>query len=142
MDHKNKGKYTLPLIFLFLLIIAVVVWFVFLNPGNENSSPADQGQISAQPEGERFEFSEFYHAESGTWVVNDKDILVLKEMKFISESEKEEYTVHEVTSSDHIRIVEARQRWKRVEILKGDEVVATGWIDANNVRDAQKIDTP
>ena len=140
MNEKNKKKYSPLLVLLLLLIIAVIVWFVFLNPTSENSSAADQSQLTTQPEGERFEFSEFYHASDGTWTITDEAILVLKEMKYISESEKEEYTVHEVTSSDHIRIVEARQRWKKVEVLKGDEVIASGWIDAHTVREAQKID--
>ena len=141
MDNKNKSKRLLLLIFLFLLIITVIVWLVFFNQSSDGSSAAEQSQISSQSEGERFEFSEFYHADDGTWIIEDKGILVLKEMKYISESEKEEYTVHEVTSSDHIRIVEARQRWKRVEILKDNEVIAYGWIDAHNVRNTQRIDT-
>lgn len=141
MADQNKSKRSLLLIFLFLLIIAVIVWFVFFRPSSEDSSAKEQGQVTTQSEGERFEFSEFYYADDGTWVVEDKGILVLKEVKYISESEKEEYTVHEVTSSDFIRIVESRRRWKRVEVLKDNEVIATGWIDAHNVRNAQRNDT-
>ena len=140
MSNKNKGKYSLLLFLLFLLIIVAVVWFVFFNPSKNESPAAGQSQVSAQPEGERYEFSEFYYAADGTWIIEDKNILVLKEMKYISESEKDEYTVHEVTSSDHVRIVEARQRWKQVEILKDSEVIAAGWIDAHHVRNAQIID--
>ncbi len=139
MNNKNNSKFTPLLIVLFLLIIAVVVWFMFFKSSDDDNSAADQIQFSTQSEGEQYEFSDFYYAANGTWSVEDKDILVLKEMKYISESEKEEYTVHEVSSSDLIRIVEARQRWKRVEIYKDDEVIASGWIDAHNVRNAQKI---
>jgi len=140
IHEHGKSKFPLLLLVLFLLIVALVVWLVFFNPSHKKGPTEDQSQASIQSQGEQYEFSKFYHADNGTWVIEDEDILVLKEMKYISASEKDEYTVHKVNPSDHVRIIEAPQRWKRVEILDQGEVIATGWIDAHHVRNAKRID--
>jgi hypothetical protein len=139
-NKKEKNRYSLLLILLILLIGVVVVWVLFFSSSDKESTAEKKGQTTTQSQGERFEFSQFYHAEDGTWTIKDENILVLKEMKFISASEKEEYTVHELKPSDHVRIVEARQRWKRVEILDEGTIIATGWIDAHHVRKAERVD--
>lgn len=139
-NKKGKNRYSLLLILFILLITAVAVWLLFFSHSDKESTAEEKEQAITQSQGERFEFSQFYHADEGTWIIEDEDILVLKEMKFISASEKDEYTVHEVKPSDHVRIVEARQRWKRVEVLEDGEVTATGWIDAHHVRNAERVD--
>jgi hypothetical protein len=140
-NKKAKNRYFLLLILFILLITAAAVWLLFISSSDKESTVEDKEQAISQSQGERFEFSQFYHADGGTWSIKDENILVLKEMKFISASEKEEYTVHEVNPSDHVRIIEARQRWKRVEILDKGKVIAAGWIDAHNVRNAERVDS-
>jgi hypothetical protein len=139
-NKKEKNRHSLLLILLILLIAVVAVWLLFFSSSDKSVTAEKKDQTITQSQGERFEFSQFYHADEGTWIIEDEDILVLKEMKFISASEKEEYTVHEVKPPDHVKIVEARQRWKRVEILDEGKVVATGWIDAHHVRNAELVD--
>jgi len=139
-NKKEKNRYSLFLILLILLIAVVAIWLLFFSHSDKESTAEEKDLAVTQSQGDRFEFSRFYHADGGTWIIEDEDILVLKEMKFISASEKDEYTVHEVKPSEHVRIVEARQRWKQVEILEDGEVIATGWIDAHHVRNAERVD--
>jgi hypothetical protein len=141
--EKNHRKWILLLLLLLLLIVAVVTYVFLTYPLDETDQADVQNQVLTQPSGERFEFSAFYHSGDGTWIIRDEGILVLKERKFISASEKDAYTVHEVEPGQKVKILEADQRWKRVEVLPdaGGKPVATGWIDAHHVRNAGRVET-
>lgn len=81
----------------------------------------------------------FYHAESGTWKILDDAAYVLKEKKFTSGArERDAYTVYKLESGGIVRTIESQGRWKRVEVLKDGQVVATGWIDAHFVRNVEE----
>jgi hypothetical protein len=147
--EKDKRKWLL-LLLLLLLILAVVAYFCIFGRGREDEQAVTQeppvDQLVEQPTGERFEFSEFYHSDGGEWIIRDEGILVLKERKFISASEKDAYTVHEVKPGERVKILEADQRWKQVMVQPDGlkKPVIVGWLDANNVRNADQVepDTP
>jgi hypothetical protein len=69
-------------------------------------------------------------------VINDPSIDVLRDRKYISPSERDAYLVREIGNGVEVRIIQVHQRWKEVEVMVGDNIVAKGWIDANNVREA------
>ncbi len=138
--RENRARRTSWLLFLLLLLLFLaaggIVLYLVLADGLEEIDRS----ATTPGRGERFEFPPFYHASEGTWTIRDSGIGVLKEMKYITESERDAYTLHEVTPEDRVRIVETRQRWKRVEILRDGKVIATGWIDAHFVRDADLLE--
>ena len=94
--------------------------------------------------GERFEYPAFYHADGDEWILNEPRVAVLKEMKFVSSDiEEKHYLVVATKPGTRVRIVEAHQRWKLVEVLDADgKDTATGWIDANGVRQVVPAPTP
>lgn len=144
-NEKDHRKLILLLLLLLLLIVAVVTYILLTCPMEKSDKGKTQDHAVPEPSGERFEFSAFYHSGDGTWIIRDKGILVLKERKFISASEKDAYTVHDVKPGEKVRILEEDQRWKRVEVLSdsGSDIkkpIATGWIDANNVRKADRVE--
>jgi len=145
-QKKSRKKYLWWLLLIALLIVLGIGWMHW-GPCPCCRRQADDEATSRRAEetdGGRFEYSAFYHATGGTWTLHDKDIHVLKEMKYVSASELDRYVVRTLTPADRVRIVESRQRWKKVEVLDAGKVVATGWIDANNVRKPvrAKMDAP
>ncbi|MBN1943883.1 MAG: hypothetical protein JW849_11370 [Phycisphaerae bacterium] len=140
---KDRRRVLLLLLLLLLLLIVAVAAYVLLKYPFETGPVDRQEPALNEPSGERFEFSAFYHSGDGTWVIRDEGILVLKERKFISASEKDAYTVHEVQPGQRVNILEADQRWKRVEVFPetgGEEPIAAGWIDAHHVRNADRVE--
>ncbi|MBN1554408.1 MAG: hypothetical protein JXA11_06660 [Phycisphaerae bacterium] len=141
-QDRRKSLLLLILLLLLLLIVATVTYVSLKWRDEKDESTEPRDQTVTQPAGERFEFSAFYHADDGTWIIRDEGILVLKERKFISASEKDAYTIHEVKPGEKVIIIQADQRWKRV-LVQPDGLrkpVLTGWIDANNVRNADRIE--
>ncbi len=152
-ETKQKDSRWLMLALLLLLLIVAGFAYILLTSRVDTSQspagPAANEPPITQPAGERFEFSAFYHADDGLWVIRDEGILVLKEQKYILPSEKDEYTVHDVIPGECLKILESDQRWKRVAVYPATssgqgEPVAAGWVDANNVRQAERVeaDTP
>jgi hypothetical protein len=116
-------------VMIFQFIIMMVIYYAF----RETSSKV---QKIDQRSGTRTGFSPFYYADSGLWVINDPSIDVLRDRKYISPSERDAYLVREIGNGVEVRIIQVHQRWKEVEVMVGDNIVAKGWIDANNVREA------
>ena len=86
-----------------------------------------------QPVGERFAgFDDLYKAEAGTWWRADTTFNLLKERKYVSgPSELKAFLVYEAKPGEIVRIKEARQRWKLVEVMKDGKPFASGWLDAD-----------
>jgi hypothetical protein len=123
-----------------LVVLAVILFFALRSCEEEKKNDLPSPAEVQEPAGERFAYSAFYHADDGAWRLCDENLLVLKEQKFITESERDAYLVHEITPADVVRILEAQQRWKRVEILRDGKVIATGWLDANFTHDVERLD--
>ena len=146
--HKDS-RWLLLALLLLLLIVAGFAYILLTSRVDTSPAPADgtaEEPPITQPAGERFEFSAFYYANEGLWVIRDEGILVLKEQKYISPSEKDEYTVHDVVPGECVKILESDQRWKRVAVYPAEsdgqgEPIAIGWVDANNVRQAERVET-
>ena len=145
MDKDRRRKLWLLLILLLLIIVGVVV-ALFLWPGPADQNRQDVARQSGSETrraggGERFEYSDFYHATGGTWIISDDGILVLKERKFITESEVDRYSVHKIAGLDRVRIVQSSQRWKKCEVIRDGKTIAEGWIDANFVRAVKRVES-
>ena len=133
-----------------LLLIAVAVLLFVLKPclcgrGCKDGHKDHKGQCGdckvEKTDGQRFEFSPFYHATEGDWTIEDSEIFVLTEKKYISDSERDRYVKHTITSADRVRIVESDARWKKVEIIRDAKVQQTGWVDAHRARTASRLET-
>jgi hypothetical protein len=105
---------------------------------NTEEIRAENADIENTP-GQRFEFSDFYHATEGSWQIMDPAIRLQSEKKFMSPSDYDRFTLHIVNSTDRIRIVESDARWKRVHVDTGKGVIE-GWIDANATRETRRLD--
>ena len=145
MDKDRRGKLLLLLGLLLLVIAtAIAAFFLWPRPVDDNGQDIARKSVSeTRPAvgGERFEYSDFYRATEGTWIISDDGILVLKEKKFITESEIDRYSVHKIASQDRVRIVESSQRWKKCEVVRDGKTIAEGWIDANFVRNVNRVET-
>ncbi len=136
-DHRRQILIGVALVALLLVfVVAALLWprqFAGRNRHEGGERAADEG-------GGRFERPAFYHADSGTWLMLDPVTDVLRERKYVSgAAERERYLVREVPAKGQLRIVEARQRWKRVEVLEKGVAVATGWVDAEHTRKARLV---
>jgi|GEM_PF-4809282 len=143
---RNDRENLLMLLILLLLIVAGMTAALFLWPKSANDHRHDIAQKSGSEtrtaeSGQRFEYSDFYHATEGTWIISDDGILVLKERKFITESEIDRYSVHKITGQDRVRIVQSSRRWKKCEVARDGKTIAEGWIDANFVRNVKRVET-
>ena len=140
-NEKDSRKFLLLLLLLLLLLVAVTYILLTCRVDMTDQGGGEEQPPVTQPAGERFEFSAFYHAADGEWIIHDEGILILKEQKYISPSEKEEYTVHEVASGERVKILRADQRWKFVETVppSGTDKPIRGWIDAHHVRRAGRV---
>lgn len=138
MEEKKK-RFGLLLLLLFIVVVTLLLIFLLILP-NGNGKSSDKADLK-QVEGERHQgWTPFYFADEGTWKMLDPESYVLREMKFVSsETEREAYTVRKVESGGFLRIIQARGRWKQVEVLEEGEVVASGWIDAHNIKKVEKI---
>ena len=145
MDKDHRGKRWLLSVLLLLIIVGVIVaFFLWPEPGDDNRQDVDrQSGSETQPAGggERFAYSDFYHATDGTWIISDDGILVLKERKFITESEIDRYAVHKIAGRDRVRIIQSSRRWKRSQVIRDGKTIAEGWIDANFVRTAKRVES-
>ncbi len=134
-ENKNKPWGIFVFIFLFIILIALV--FFFLVKKSEDKKGNDEREVAVKEvAGERQHgWTPFYHADSDTWKMLDSASYVLKEKKYVSsDTERDAYLVYKVESGGILRIIQADGRWKEVEVLVEDKVVATGWIDAHNVK--------
>lgn len=125
-----------------LLLLAGLLGFFFFERRNRSATPQSIGQSQpAETMGTPHHgWTPFYFAESGTWRILDVPAYVLRERKFTSsDRERDEYTVKRVNPGGIVRTVESHGRWKRVEVLEGTSVVATGWIDAHFVENVEAI---
>ena len=145
MDEDDRGKRWLLLVLLLLIIVgAIVAFFLWPGPGDDNREDvARQSGSETHPAGggEKFAYSDFYHATDGTWIISDDGILVLKERKFITESEIDRYSVHKIAGLDRVRIVQSSQRWKKCQVIRDGKTIAEGWIDANFVRNVKRVES-
>jgi hypothetical protein len=137
----NKGP-VLIIISLLVILAAIVLVFLILVGGDEQTQPVDEGSQPAVEDRGQFQegMSPFYDAGEGRWILLDTVTHVLREQKYVSsDREREEYTLFKVPAGGEVRIIEAQGRWKKVEVRKGSEVLGTGWIDADGVKEVRKV---
>jgi hypothetical protein len=139
MDEQERRRRPLALIVIVVLIllaaIAVLVWALTGDERKVEPPMPDGVSSDESTEGERFEYPAFYHAEAGEWIINEPQAGVLREQKYVSgPRELEEYAVVILGPGSRVRIVEADQRWKLVEVIEDGNAIATGWIDASPIR--------
>lgn len=127
------------LLLLFLLLLVAVVFLYFWFQGRDQEGVSGIGSPIEEKTGEKFAFSEFYHATEGTWIIRDKEMRVQTRQKFMSPSEFDDYTVHVIAPRDHVTIVESHNRWKKVEVFRDGKKLAEGWLDANFTRDVERM---
>jgi hypothetical protein len=126
MGNKNRVFW---LTVIAVLLFAVFVIILFFNPFGQK----------IEIEGKNQDFSSFYYAEDGIWILLDPVTYVLKEQKYVSsDSERDAYTVREVHSGGKVKIIQSEGRWKKVEVLENGKSSAEGWIDAHFVKKAEK----
>ena len=111
MDKDDRMKLWLLLLLLLLIVVAVIVtvlwWPNTKDDDRQNGGRQSGSETRPAGGGERFEYSDFYHATDGTWIISDSGILVLKERK----------------------------------IVRDGKTIAEGWIDANFVRNAKRVES-
>ena len=122
---------------LILLGLLVFVFFRQTRVGPEAVTEA----MPVEMTGERHSgWTPFYHADEGTWKILDKAAYVLKEKKFTSsDAERDAYTVFTLKAGDRVRTVASQGRWKQVEVLVDDAVVAEGWMDAHFIQRVELV---
>jgi hypothetical protein len=137
---KDKSKQRL-LILMAVLLVCILGGLLILHFEN-NGDPERTGL--QQEKGERHQgWTPFYHASGGSWQMLDEASYVLREQKFVSsDSERYDYLVKKVLAGGVLKIIEARGRWKKVQVIENEEIVATGWIDAHNIKKVEKINVP
>jgi len=137
---KDRTKHLGILIALFIIIVAVGIFMVLLKP--RKAEKAEVELTAEETAGEvHHGWTPFYHADSGLWKMLDPESYVLREQKYVSsDREREEYLVHMVPAGGVLRILQAKGRWKEVEVLENGEAVARGWIDADPIRRVEKLE--
>jgi hypothetical protein len=141
MPHGNTARRRhgrLPAAFaLFALCMAVVGSCG--RPSQDDARSTKQGQ--AQPTGgETSQQSEFCRADSGTWLLVDQSVDVLKEPKQpANAADRERCLLRVVPGKGQLRIVATRDGWKQVEVLEQGAVAARGWVDGRQVSSARLI---
>lgn len=142
-NRDRNGKlppsfYILVSVIFFLVILLFVLYYIAVA---NTKVELRTDETSAEEPGQAYSFTKFYYANKGTWILKNKMTPVLKERKYISPGELEKYLVYPAEAGTKVRIVEARQRWKKVDVLdRNNRKVATGWLDAHNVRNVEKVD--
>lgn len=135
-ESEKKRRLIVLAVMVLLLILAVVLYFIFKTgaepietPIRENAGEMHHG------------WTPFYHAVEGEWRMLDAACFVLGERKFVSsERERDEYLVYRVETGGILRIMEARGRWKEVEVLdENGQIKARGWIDADPIRKVERL---
>lgn len=122
-DKRRRGLWIIVLLVLLALGLLAII------PRRRRRVPVE---VSPEPSGERFAFDDFYHAEEGRWAL-ETAVDLLKEQKYVSgEAERERFLVHAAQPAETVVIRSARGRWKQVDVVDGERIVASGWIDANN----------
>ena len=123
-ERKSGSRLARIIVLLLLLGAIIAVLYFFVIKKQDNQSTAPKGAIT--------EVDDFYHAKDGTWKM-ETTIHLLKEKKFVSgDAELKSYLVHTAKPGDIVRISQAAGRWKKLEVLKDDKVIATGWADAED----------
>ncbi len=108
-------------------VVALLLVLSACRPKPETPAP----EPAPQARGERFEFDDFYEADSGTWVL-ETPVDLLREQKYVSgPTERQNYLVYAAQPSETVVIHAGAGRWKQVDVLAGDRIVASGWVDAN-----------
>lgn|GEM_PF-2928980 len=139
---RHKWRAVFLVVFLVLIIIVVMVYLFLMEGKNKETDPQAQEPVADHSDRgiPQDTFSPFYYAEDGKWVLQQSVTHVLREQKYVSsKSELDQYTVARVPAGGIIRILEADGRWKRVEVLKGEQAIAVGWIDAHPIREVRKV---
>lgn len=141
-DNRRKlwGLLVLLLLITLVVIVAFVLWPTHEDENKPDGAPPPAAKTHPSIGGEKFAYSAFYHATDGEWTISDEGILVLKERKFITESEVDRYSVHKITGADLVEIIESSRRWKRCRISRDGKQIAEGWIDANFVRNVERVE--
>ena len=143
-DEEERAKRRRAALLLFILIDTLVVMAgVAFFGWRLLSGHGDGKEKAGETKGERFEFSAFYYANDGEWVLGEPETHVLKEQKYVSSKhELPQYLVRTLPPGTRVRIVKAEQRWKEVEALEGEKVLCRGWVDANGIRKVAKYEPP
>jgi len=127
--HSNTEKKHVGLWIVVVLLACLILGLILLVPRCRRK-PVEVP--ARQPPGERFAFDDFYHTEDGRWTL-ETPVDLLKEQKYVSgEAERERFLVYAAQPAETVVIRSARGRWKQVDVVDGESIVATGWVDAND----------
>ena len=137
VQHRKRRK-TLIILLLLILLIGLVTVLLFLFGVLPTRGTRD-GQVE-QVEGTRFQgFDDFYEAPDGLWRT-ETTFHLLKTQKYVSsEMELEHFLVYKAEPGEIVRVKQDDARWKLVEVISNDTVLATGWVDADKLR-AERIE--
>ena len=124
-EESKSGKRLIRIIILLILLGAIIaVLYLFVIKKKKPEVTTTKGVIT--------ETDDFYHAKKGTWKM-ETTIHLLKEKKFVSsDAELKNYLIHSAKPGDIVRISQAAGRWKQLEALKDNKIIATGWADAED----------
>lgn len=127
------------------LVMVGLLTYVLFRTEQTKPVPVTQTAVTEQAGEAQNGWTPFYHAKAGTWKILDEAAYVLKEQKFTSsDAERDAYSVYKLESGGVVRMMEARGRWKMVDVLVDGKVVASGWIDAHFIKAVEQVreDTP
>ncbi len=135
-DKKSRRRWIiLVFLVLFILLISLVLFCKYCGRNIKEKGAVQMGEVP----GDRFEFDDFYYAVDGTWSL-DAALHLLKQRKYVSgPQELQHYLVYEAKPSEVVRIKESDARWKLLEVLEVEDVIATGWADLNRAK-ATKVE--
>ena len=135
MEKRTSNNRTIAIIILLFIIVIPSIYFIFFNEKSDNPTSA---KVEEQT-GKRFEgYDDFYHATGGKWNL-ETTVYLLKEQKFVgSENELQKFLIYQAEPGETVRMKESKGRWKFLEVIKNDSVVAKGWADVDKCK-AEKI---
>lgn len=137
MEQKKQNLWIFFTAFLIFFLIVAIIFLFFLKDEPAETEDREVKEISGEV---HHGWTPFYYANSGKWKMLDPVSYVLKEQKFVSsDTEREHYLVKKVEAGGILRILSGNGRWKNVEVLEGEDVIAAGWIDAHNIKNVEEL---
>ena len=137
MEQKKQNLWIFFSAFFIFILIAAVIFLFFLEDKPAETKDKAVRKVAGKAQQK---LTKFYYANGGTWKMLDPVSYVLKEKKFVSsDAERESYLAKKVEAGGILRILSGNGRWKEVHVLRDGTVIASGWIDAHNIKKVEEV---